>query len=409
MKINVVRLSNSLDPKADFRKDGDLFLEEINNELFDQDFELVENQIDEALFSVVFVETGGAEQKFIKIEKDLQRPIILLSDSLNNSLPACFEIKSFLANNNEDCILLFGKEKDIAGALVEISKIETAKRYMNNINLGVIGKPSDWLIASIVDYQKVKEIFNVNLIDITSKQLKQEIDKGVLENIPHLDKYQSLSSDQKVLDGALAIYSGLKRIIQFYDLKGLTIRCFDLIEEYQNTACLALSMLNDEGIIATCEGDVPSMLSMLIVKAACGKESFQANPSKIIFGDNEEGNTILFAHCTVPMNMCSDVSFMTHFESGLGIGLRGKLSLGEVTIFKLNRNLKDYLLISGDIKSNPELVNYCRTQIEVKVQDEDVYQFINKSFGNHVIISYGDNSNNILNVLHYFQERLAKK
>lgn len=409
MKINVIRLFNSLDPKATFKKDGDAFLDEINNELFDQDYELVENQESTAMFSVLFIETGGAEQKFIKIEKDLPRPIILLSDCLNNSLPACLEIKSFLANNNEDCILLFGKEKDIASALIEISKIEIAKRYMNDINLGVIGKPSDWLIASIIDYQKAKEIFNVNIIDITSKQLKQEIDKGVLEDIPHLDKLKSLAKDENVLNGALAIYSGLKRIIEFYKLGGLTIRCFDLIEEYQNTACLALAMLNDEGIIATCEGDVPSMLSMLIVKAACGKESFQANPSKIVFGDETEGNTILFAHCTIPMNMCNKVEFMTHFESGLGIGLRGKLNLGEVTIFKLARNLKDYLLITGDIKSNPELVNYCRTQIEVKVQDEDIYQFINKSFGNHVIISYGDNSANITNVLHYFQERLSKK
>ena len=408
MKINVIRLSNSLDPHASFKKEGDQFLDDINNELFDQDFELAECDDSEALFSVVFIETGGSEQKFIKIEKTLQRPIILLSDCLNNSLPACFEIKSYLANNDEDCILLFGKEKDIAQALVQISKIAQAKRYMDNINLGVIGKPSDWLIASIVDYQKVKEVFNVNLIDITSKQLKQEINKGVLDNIPNLDKYRKLAKDEKVLEGALAIYSGLKRIIEFYQLGGLTIRCFDLIEEYQNTACLALSMLNDEGIIATCEGDVPSMLSMLLVKACSDKVSFQANPSKIAFGENEN-NTVLFAHCTIPMSMCNKSEFMTHFESGLGIGIRGKLNVGEITIFKLSRDLKSYLLINGEIKSNPELVNYCRTQIEVKIADEDMYQLINKSFGNHVIISYGDNSGDIANVLHFYHDRMSKK
>ena len=408
MKINVIRLSNSLDPKANFKKDGDAFLDEINNELFDQDFELVENQEEDSLFSILFIETGGAEQKFIKIEKDLPRPIILLSNCLNNSLPACFEIKSFLANNDEDSILLFGKEKDIATALVDISKIASAKRYMDNINLGVIGKPSDWLIASIVDYQKVKDVFNVNLIDITSKQLKQEIDKGVLDKIPNLKKYQKLAKSPEVLEGALAIYSGLKRIIDFYQLGGLTIRCFDLIDEYKNTACLALAMLNDEGIIATCEGDVPSMLSMLIIKAACDKPSFQANPSKITFG-SDESNTVLFAHCTVPMSMCTNVSFMTHFESDLGIGIRGKLNPGEITIFKLSRDLKTHLLVTGEIKSNPELTNYCRTQIEVKLQDEDLYHLINKSYGNHVIISYGDNVGDIANVLHYYQERFSRK
>ena len=408
MKINIIRLSNSLDPKASFKKDGDAFIEEINNELFDKDFELVEND-ESALFNVIFIETGGSEQHFLKIERELPRPIILLSDCLNNSLPACLEIKSFLANNNEDCILLFGKEKDIAAALVEISRISHAQRMIEGANLGVIGKPSDWLIASMVDYDEVKRVFNVNLIDITSKELKSEINKGLLDNIPLKDKFSKIYKDENVLNGALEIYSGLKRVIQNYKLSGLTIRCFDLIEEYQNTACLALAMLNDEGIIATCEGDVPSMLSMLLIKAACDKPSFQANPSKIVFGGEKEENIVLFAHCTIPLSMTNKYEFMTHFESGLGIGIRGNLNLGEITIFKLSRDLKNYLLISGEIKENNTLPNYCRTQISVKLEDEDLYPLINKSYGNHVIISYGDNIGDISNVLHYYHERLNKK
>jgi L-fucose isomerase-like protein len=407
MKINVIRLSNSLDPNASFKKDGDAFIDEINNELFDKDYELVEND-ESALFNVIFIETGGSEQHFVKIEKELPRPIILISDCLNNSLPACLEIKSFLYNNKEDCILLFGKEKEIASAIVEISKIEIAKRFISGANLGVIGKPSDWLIASLVDYEQAKKIYNVNLIDITSKELKMEIDKGMLENIPNIEKYRKLAQNNEVLTGALKIYSGLKRIIERYKLKGFTLRCFDLIEEYQNTACLALAILNDEGIIASCEGDVPSMLSMLIVKACTDKVSFQANPSRITFGDDKnQDNEVLFAHCTLPLSMANKLEFMTHFESGLGIGVRGELSKGEITIFKLSRDLKNFLLISGEIKENLTLPNYCRTQILVKIGDEELYPLINKSFGNHVIISYGDNSSEISNVLHYFSEQAS--
>lgn len=405
MKINVIRLSNSLDPNASFKKEGDAFIDELNNELFDKDYELVEGD-NSALFNVIFIETGGSEQHFIKMEKELPRPIILISDCLNNSLPACLEIKSFLSNNKEDCILLFGKEKEIASAIVEISKIEIAKRFISGANLGVIGKPSDWLIASIVDYEEAKKIYNVNLIDITSKELKMEIDKGLLESIPNQAKYEKLAQNNEVLTGALAIYSGLKRIIERYKLKGFTLRCFDLIEEYKNTACLALAMLNDEGIIATCEGDVPSMLSMLIIKACTDKVSFQANPSRITFGDKENSdNEVLFAHCTLPLSMANKLEFMTHFESGLGIGVRGELSKGEITIFKLCRDLKNFLLISGEIKENLKLPNYCRTQILVKIEDEELYPLINKSYGNHVIISYGDNSSEIMNVIHYFTEQ----
>ena len=36
--------------------------------------------------------------------------------------------------------------------------------------LGVIGKPSDWLIASDVDYKKVNELFDIELVDIDIKE-----------------------------------------------------------------------------------------------------------------------------------------------------------------------------------------------------------------------------------------------
>ena len=401
MKINLVRLSNSLDPNATFKKEDDQFISDLNNELFDYDIELVEGDKDNQ-YSIVFIETGGSEQHFVKIEKDLPRPIILLSTCKNNSLPACFEIKTYLANKEEDSIILFGNEKELADSINNISKLLSARHYIEGASLGIIGKPSDWLIASTVDKDEVKKIFNINLIDISTKELKEEIDKGIIDNIPRLSTINKLGKGNEYLDGALKIYSGIKRIVEKYNLKGFTIRCFDLIEEYKNTSCLALAMLNDEGIIGTCEGDVPSMLTMFFVKAVSDKTSFQANPSKI---DLKTGN-ILFAHCTVPLNMVSNINFMTHFESGLGIGIRGDLSERDVSIVKLTPKLDRALFMSGKIVSNPKLSNYCRTQIEVKFEeDEGIYNLMREDFGNHVIVVYGNIINEFLNLLHFYNQK----
>ena len=401
MKINLIRLSNSLDPNATFKKEDDRFIEDLNNELFEDDIELVSDDPNNPL-SMILIETGGSEQHFVKIEKDLPRPIILLSTCKNNSLPACLEIKTYLSSKGEDTILLFGSEKDMAFAIKDVSKILVAKKEIDNANLGVIGKPSDWLIASVVDYKKVKDKFNVNLIDISTKELKEEIDKGIIDNIPRFETIKKLGKDDKYLTGALEIYSGLKRIIKKYQLKGFTIRCFDLIQEYKNTACLALAMLNDEGIVATCEGDVPSMLTMFFIKAISGQVSFQANPSKIDLKDE----SILLAHCTIPLNMCKDVKFMTHFESGLGIGIRGELDTKEISILKLAPNLRDCLFLEGNIEKNETLTNYCRTQIRVKFQDDDsLYRFIRDDYGNHVVIAYGNIIPEFLNLLHYYNQK----
>lgn len=401
MNINLIRLSNSLDPNANFKKADDDFINEINNELFEEDLQLVEGEKD-ARASVVFIETGGSEQHFVKIEKDLPRPIILISTCKNNSLPACFEIKSYLLKQDEDCFLLFGSEKEIAYGIVDTVKLFLAHREIDGASLGVIGKPSDWLIASTVDYKEVKDKFNITLIDIPTSELKEEIDKGLLTNIPKLETVKKLGKDNKYLEGALLIYSGIKRIVEKYHLKGFTIRCFDLIEEYKNTSCLALAMLNDEGIIGTCEGDIPSMLTMFFIKAATGKTSFQANPSKI----DLKNESALFAHCTIPMNMVKNTKFMTHFESGLGIGIRGDLDLGEITICKIYPDLKKALILKGEIDKNETFTDYCRTQINVKIHDpEDLYHLISGGYGNHVIIAYGNVIPEFYNLMKFYNQK----
>ena len=402
MKINLLRLSNSLDPNATFKKEDDQFIEDLNNELFEDDIELVEGKID-PIFNLILIETGGSEQHFLKIEKDLPRPIVMISTCKNNSLPACFEIKTYLSNQyDEDSIFLFGNEKEVAMSIKDIAKLVNAKTYVDDANLGVIGKPSDWLIASTVDYKEVKKKYNINLIDISTSELKNEIEKGIIDNIPKISQINELGKDNKYLSGALQIYSGIKRLIEKYQLKGFTIRCFDLIEEYKNTACLALAMLNEEGYIGTCEGDIPSMLTMLFVKAVSNQPSFQANPSKIDISTRN----VLFAHCTVPLNMVSNISFMTHFESGLGIGIRGELNERDVSIIKLTPKLDHTLFLEGKIVANRTYESYCRTQIEVKFDDEEgLFNLLREDFGNHVIITYGNIISEFLNLVHLYNQK----
>ena len=222
-----------------------------------------------------------------------------------------------------------------------------------------------------------------------------------MDDIRKLDVINELGKDNEYLEGALKIYSGLKRIIDKYHLKGFTIRCFDLIEEYRNTACLALAMLNDEGYIGTCEGDIPSMLTMFFVKAVSGQVSFQANPSKIDLSTRN----VLFAHCTIPMTMVNKTEFMTHFESGLGIGIRGKLDERDISILKISPTLDHALFLEGKIVSNLALDNYCRTQIEVKFDDEEgLFHLLREDFGNHVIIAYGNIVADFLNLLHFYNQ-----
>ena len=66
MKINVIRLRSQLhDQNKEMIKENDSFIDELNNELMNDDLLLVENDKD-AVFSIVFVESGGSEAEFVK-------------------------------------------------------------------------------------------------------------------------------------------------------------------------------------------------------------------------------------------------------------------------------------------------------------------------------------------------------
>ena len=65
-----------------------------------------------------------------------------------------------------------------------------------------------------------------------------------------------------VATGAAAVLVALRAVFARHDLHACTLRCFDLVTRLRTTGCYALSRLNDQGLIAGCEGDVPSTLTM---------------------------------------------------------------------------------------------------------------------------------------------------
>ena len=342
---------------------------------------------------IFFIETGGTEEEFKRIFNSYKEPYLLVATDANNSLPASLEIATFLRKNNKEFKLYHGTPEEVREQLktYDFSKnIEENKgilKYSNlhGMRLGVVGKPSNWLIASDVNYEEAKAKFGVELIDISSEEFLSQIK----ESKPKLDPiifepFLNEKVDKKTLEGALQIYVALRDLIIRYNLNGLTVRCFDLLTSVHNTSCLALAMLNKDGYIATCEGDIPAMLSMAIVRKAFHQSSFQVNPSYL----NLKERYGYFAHCTLPLDMCLSYEFDTHFESGIGLGIKGRLNLGKVTIFKMNANLKDFEVFEGQIVENLHKNNLCRTQIKVQF-NEPIDEMFSSPNGNHLIIFFG--------------------
>lgn len=339
--------------------------------------------------NLVYVRTGGTEGLFLEMLKNLKEvphKFYLLTSGTSNSLAASMEILSYLNNSNMSGEILHGDTCYINNRIKVLEQVSQARHELSNMKLGVIGKPSDWLISSGVDYEKVKSLSGITLVDIPMQELIDTYNTTSTCACADMDKHATNDDMKQRLEGAVKLYDALKVIVDRYHLSGFTIRCFDLLTSIKNTGCLALAKFNANGIIATCEGDIPAMLSMAIAKAATGFTGFQANPATI----NPTTGEMLFAHCTIPFNMVDRYEFDTHFESGLGIGIRGYSSPGPVTIFKTAGNFARHCAAEGSLLRCQAEANLCRTQQVLKLNDPNITQyFLTKPIGNHHIIVPG--------------------
>ena len=328
---------------------------------------------------LILVQSGGSENLFIKNFAQFKEPYYLLTYGVNNSLAASLEILAFLKKHNLKGEVLHGDTDYIRSRIKALAPIQTTKK--GSANLGLIGRSSDWLISSDVDPKNALEKFDVNLVYVPIQELIDEYNK--LSSFEIYDSLKDKKFDPKEVSKAERLYNAIKVLVKKYDLSGFTIRCFDLLGTLKTTACLALSHFNDEGIIATCEGDVPSMLGMYVAQKMLNEAAFQCNPSRI----DTKNNEILLAHCTIPCNICKSFVLDTHYESGIGVGIHGEVKEGNATIFRLNSALTECFVEEGTIKNNQYENKLCRTQIVCNFPELD--KILKTPLGNHELIILG--------------------
>ena len=385
MKINIFPIVSKLHKENRINQETKVLLDELIT-VSNHEFTICDiDELYDADLSLILIQSGGSEGLFLENFDKLKEPYYLLTYGHNNSLAASLEILSYIKDNNLKGEVLHGDTSYLAN---RINTLLTKKE-----RLGVIGKPSDWLIASQVDYNEASKLHNIDLIDI-------DIDKVVdYYNHDYEDLNIEFDYDKVEISKALRLHQVLLRIKEEYQLDGLTIRCFSLLDKLNTTSCLSLALLNSDKITGTCEGDIPAMISMHILNKLTGQVGFQANPSRI----DVDNKKMVLAHCTLPLDMVNDYRLDTHFESGIGVAVRGRLKEEVITIFKLSRNLTDYYVSTGRIIKNLSEDNLCRTQIEIEI-DENIEYFLTRPYGNHHIVIYGDHKEE----LNEYMKKLVK-
>ncbi len=333
--------------------------------------------------------TGGTEHLALRFAESVKAPLLLLAHGSHNSLPAALET---LARLREDGRKAWLVTENSAAALPLFAWAAALAREMRGKRVGLVGGASPWLVASSPDPSVLREKLGVEVVAVPLEALKKGVPLEPLV-LPE-GEGSGVGDEERRMAGR--IYAALKSLVSELQLSAVSLACFGLLAE-GCTACWALARLSDEGIPGGCEGDLPALLALWLGRILTGLPGFLANPAEA----DLKRERLLLAHCTVPFSLVESFGLCTHFESGIGLAVAGRLRPGPYTLFRFGgKRLERAFIVEGTVLPEaPGREDLCRTQVVFKMPKGAIEKLLDEPLGNHHVLIPGHHRN-VLSAFH---------
>ncbi len=274
---------------------------------------------------------------------------------------------------------------------------------LNNIlkkRIVAVGGAGSWGAGGRGAPERAKQTWKLDIVPISYSKLGERIKKTRQKKV--LVKYCQKKADEylKATNVVLEtskdyVYRAFVLCEVFRDLldeaqtDAITInQCMSTIMPLsETTACLPLSLLNDEGYMAFCESDFVVIPSGILLRYISGKPVFLCNPSL------PHDGMLTVSHCTAPRRMngtkLEPARILTHYESDFGAAPKVEMQRGqEVTMLNPDFGGHRWLGFAGEILDTP-FYDICRTHLDLAVKC-NVEQLAEEIQGFHWMVAYGN-------------------
>jgi L-fucose isomerase-like protein len=251
-------------------------------------------------------------------------------------------------------------------------------------NVGVQDNQVYGALGALVDHYELDEIYRQTIDDndlaVRKKQLAEIFDTS------------GITAAQAGKTAELA-----EKLARFYRerrLDALAIRCWpEFARDYGISPCAAMSLLQSEGLIMACEGDVDGALSMIAHRAAGAETPFLFDFSQVDFAENHA----LFWHCGVaPCNLWDGRcvrALDTYFAGGKGVTADFVLKDGGLSALRIDSARGEYRMFIQKARAVPmeKLLRgtYMKVLFDRPVK-EVLDLVINNGLAHHSSAVYGD-------------------
>ncbi len=299
-----------------------------------------------------------------------------------------------LSLNTSKSSIIKSAQREKTAEIYGLRKISSAKL----VCVGPVN--TDWKLGGWYSFKKGSELFGYETRFYTYDEFENDFNlffkddnkrkeaKNVADEFVSKARRVVEPTEEKLLRAGI-FHLVLMKYIKENEADWVTVNCLSpLLRNLQATPCMSFSILNDSGIVATCEADPTEGPLHYLMNYIAGKPTFFQDPAV-----NEEDGTLILAHCTSPTKMLGfdkpplSYDVRTHHESNFSATLKPTFEKGIVTVAGFSRDFKKMLIVRGNVVGSPDL-RICRAQVEVKVDNTE--GILNDWQGFHWVLAYGD-------------------
>jgi len=262
-----------------------------------------------------------------------------------------------------------------------------------------VGGPSGWGAGGKQAPERARQVWKLGIQTVTYPDLGERIQRArqndalVKRCHAEAEKYLkqkgvSLETSKQFVLNAFVLTEIFRDLLDEARTDAITVnQCMGTIMPIsETTACLPLSILNDEGYMAFCESDFVVIPSGILLHYISGKPVFLNDPTY------PHDGAVTLAHCTAPRKMDGrqpePVRILTHFESDYGAAPKVEMRKGQrVTNLVPDFAVRKWAGFEGEIVDNPFL-HICRSQIDVTIKG-NTNKLLEEMRGFHWMTCYG--------------------
>jgi hypothetical protein len=263
-----------------------------------------------------------------------------------------------------------------------------------------VGGPSGWGVGGRKAPDRAREVWKLDIQTVSYPDLAERIKRArqndALVKRCHNEaakylkqKNVTLETSKEFVQNSFLLTEIFRDLLDEARTDAITInQCMGTIMPMsETTACLPLSILNDEGYMAFCESDFVVIPSGILLHYISGKPVFLNDPTY------PHDKLVTLAHCTAPRKMDGQryepVRILTHFESDYGAAPKVEMKKGQrSTNLVPDFAVRKWVGFEGEIVDSPFL-HICRSQIDVEIKG-DASKLLEEMKGFHWMTSYGD-------------------